>query len=464
MFYRGSIINDRISAGYFNRRLFQQAIHSAKLRSESVMPPIMQVALDLTELDRGIQIAREAFEGGADWIEAGTPLIKSAGMDSVRKLRETFPDKVIVADMKTADTGAIEVEMAAKSGASIVTILGTSDDSTIQDALRAARKYGSKIMVDLLTVSEPVRRAKEVEKMGVDHLCVHVGIDQQMVGIDTLDLLKSICEAVNIPVAAAGGLDAEKSSVAVSMGAGIVIIGGAVIRSADVTGSARKIRESIDKADVKDYKRLSMEDEIIELLWQVSTPNISDAMHRAPCMKDVRPLISGKKIVGKAVTVQTFGGDWAKTVEAIDVAGEGDVLVIFNGSRTITPWGELASHSAMNRGIVGLVIDGPVRDVEDIIEMGFPVYSTGIVSNAGEPKGFGEINAGITCGGVKVNPGDYIAGDDNGVMVLPKERAYEIARRAMEVKKNEDRVREEIRRGSTLSQVIDLYKWEKKQG
>ena len=111
---------------------------------------------------------------------------------------------------------------------------------------------------------------------------------------------------------------------------------------------------------------------------------------------------------------------------------------------------------------MALVIDGPVRDVEDIIEMRFRVFSSGVVSNAGDPKGFGEINAEITCGGIKVKPGDYIVGDDNGVMVIPKEKGYEIARRAMEVKKNEERVREEIKRGSTLSQVVELYKWEKK--
>ncbi|MDR0766974.1 MAG: orotidine 5'-phosphate decarboxylase, partial [Methanosarcinales archaeon] len=80
----------------------------------------IQVALDVVEPDRAIKIAEEATLGGADWIEAGTPLIKSAGMDIIRRLREAFPDNVIIADMKTMDVGAFEVEMAAKSGANIV--------------------------------------------------------------------------------------------------------------------------------------------------------------------------------------------------------------------------------------------------------------------------------------------------------------------------------------------------------
>lgn len=425
------------------------------------MGPKLQVALDVIELDRALTIAKESVEGGADWIEVGTPLIKSEGMDAVRILKEHFPKNKIVADMKTMDTGAIEVEMAAKAGANIVAILGVSDNSTISDALKAARKYGVELMVDIINVEDPCERAKEIEKIGVDYICVHVGIDQQMVGIDTIDLLEKISNIVNTPLAVGGGLDPENSSVAVGMGADVLIVGGNIIRSANVTESTKKIRKSIDQAKVKKRRRKSLEKETIELLMEVSTPNISDAMHRAPCMRGIRPLYPGIKVAGKAVTVQTFEGDWAKTVEAIDVCEKGDILVIYNGP-SIAPWGELASHSSKNKGISALVIDGPVRDVEDIIKMRFPVFSSGVVSNAGDPKGFGEINAEITCGGLKVKPGDYIVGDDNGVMVIPKELGYEMARRAMEVKKNEDRVREEIKRGSTLSQVVDLYKWEKK--
>ncbi|MFH0968623.1 MAG: orotidine 5'-phosphate decarboxylase / HUMPS family protein, partial [Methanobacteriota archaeon] len=80
-------------------------------------PPILQVALDLLETIRAIHIAQEAVIGGADWLEAGTPLIKSEGMAAISQLSAAFPDKMIIADMKTADTGAMEVEMAAKAGA-----------------------------------------------------------------------------------------------------------------------------------------------------------------------------------------------------------------------------------------------------------------------------------------------------------------------------------------------------------
>ena len=75
--------------------------------------PVLQVALDLTELSRAEKIAEEAVAGGADWIEIGTPLVKSEGMESIRRMRALFPDKILVADLKTSATGAVDVEMAA---------------------------------------------------------------------------------------------------------------------------------------------------------------------------------------------------------------------------------------------------------------------------------------------------------------------------------------------------------------
>ena len=419
------------------------------------------MALDLLELDRSIQIAKEAVLGGADWIEAGTPLIKSEGMNCVREMKKALPGTRIVADMKTVDTGAMEVEMAAKAGADIVAMLATSDNSTIEDALRAARQFGVQIMMDLLTVPDPVKRARELDKLGVDYICVHVGIDQQMTGRDTIDFLKQIVKEVKTPVAAAGGIDAVTGADAIANGAAIVIVGGSVVRSADVTASARKIREAIDHAEASAAPRQSLEEELISILREVSTSNISDAMHRKGAMRDIHPINLGTKIVGTAVTVQTFAGDWAKPVEAIDLAGKGNVIVIYNGSNSIAPWGGLATLSCKNRGIEGMVIEGAVRDVDEIRALNYPVFCSGIVPNAGEPKGMGEINAEITCGGQTVRPGDYIVGDESGVVVIPKERAYEVARRAKEVEKMESRLYEEIRRGKTLSQVANLKKWEK---
>jgi 3-hexulose-6-phosphate synthase / 6-phospho-3-hexuloisomerase len=424
---------------------------------------ILQVALDLLELKRALQIAHEAVSGGADWIEAGTPLIKSEGMQAIRALRETFPESVIVADMKVADTGTMEVEMAAKAGANIVCILADADDEVVQEAVRTAQQYGVRIMADLINVTDPVSRALQLEAFGVDIICAHVGIDQQMTGKDSLKLLTMLSGRIHIPIAVAGGIDAERAGDAVQCGAEIVIVGGNIVRSADVTGSARKIRNEMNSPVLKSREKRSMDEETRALLMQVSAPNVTDAMHRKGAMTGIVSICGNVKMVGRAVTVQTFAGDWAKPVEAIDVADKDAVIVINNdGGIHVAPWGELATVSCVKKGIAGVVIDGAVRDVDDIRTMKFPLFAKAVVPNAGEPKGLGEINTEISCCGQTVRPGDWITGDESGVVVIPAERAYEIARRALEVRKTEERVREEIRRGSTLSEVAQLIKWEKK--
>ncbi|MFP3908366.1 MAG: orotidine 5'-phosphate decarboxylase / HUMPS family protein [Archaeoglobaceae archaeon] len=425
------------------------------------MGVILQVALDVLELRRAIEIAEEATKGGADWVEVGTPLIKSEGMNAVRELKKLgYP---VIADMKTIDTGRAEVEMAARSGADVVSVLGVSDHSTLMEAVKAARKYGCKVMADLINSPEPIKRAKELEDLGIDYLNVHVGIDQQMTGTDPIEVLRGVLEEVSIPVAVAGGLDAERAAFCASLGATIIIVGSSIVRSSNVTESTRSIRAAVDGSKPQISKK-SKEEEIREVLNKVSTPNISDAMHRAYGMKNVHPLIRGKKIVGKAVTVYTMQGDWAKSVEAIDVAEKGEVIVIKTAGDAEAVWGELATYSCLNKGIEGVVIDGAVRDVDDIRKLGYPIFAKREIPNAGESKGFGEINVRIICGGLEVNPGDWIVGDDNGVMVLPKQQVYEIARRALEVRKHEERVRAEIvEKKRTLAEVAELYKWEKVQ-
>ena len=433
------------------------------MKGDSISKIILQLALDILNLDRAISMTKEAVPGGIDWIEAGTPLIKSEGMEAIRELKRIFPDKKIIADMKTMDTGDFETEMASKAGADIISILGASDDSTIKEAIKAAKKYNSEIMIDLINVKNKVDRAAEVQKMGAKYVCIHAGIDQQMKGENPLQDIKDVKEAVNIIIATAGGLNSENIPDVVSAGADIVIVGGAITKASNLLEATKRIRKSIDLAkpieslEFRKYKK----EELVEALKKVSSSNVSDAMHRGGAMKGIHTVVPGLKMAGKALTVKTMNGDWAKVVEAIDLADEGDILVIDTNSGNIAVWGELATWSAVMRKLGGIVIDGAVRDVDDLKEIRFPVFARYEVPDAGDPKGFGEIGCEVVCGGLKVNKGDYIIGDDSGVVVIPQEDALEIINRGIDVKEKENRIREEIKRGSTLSKVLKLKKWEK---
>jgi 3-hexulose-6-phosphate synthase/6-phospho-3-hexuloisomerase len=428
------------------------------------MKPILQLALDFVDLKRALKSAEAGIAGGVDWLEAGTPLIKSEGLHAVRELRRLFPNVTIVADMKIMDAGRTEVETAAKAGANIVDVLGASSDATIRECIQAGKNYGAKIVVDMIAVDDVLSRAKQVEDFGADYVSVHCAIDEQMEGKDPFDALRQVSEALSIPVAVAGGINSETAAKAVEAGATIVIVGGAITKAMDPKQAAREIRQGLDTGksiSTTLFKRKGAS-QIREILELVSSANLSDALHRGGVLQGIRPLFPGIRMVGQAVTVRTYPGDWAKPVQAIDVAQPGEIIVIDAGGAGPALWGELATHSAVQRNLGGVVIDGALRDSPEILAMKFPAFSRLVMPNAGEPKGFGEIGVPVTVGNMRVEPGDWLLGDDDGVVVLPKAIAVEYANRSMDVLEKENRIREEIKEGSTLSQVTELLRWEKK--
>lgn len=426
--------------------------------------PALQLALDELILARALQMAKDSVAGGVDWLEAGTPLIKSEGVDAIRTLKKEFPEHVIVADMKTMDTGGYEVEMAAKAGADVVCILGVADDDTIADAVRSADNYGCEVLVDLIGTEDPAKRAREVEELGAHYVGVHVGIDQQMRGHDPLDIVRDVSAAVTIPVSVAGGVNSASAPSMIAAGASIVVVGGAITKAEDIKAATIEIKKAMATGEagtgaIRKYGK----EEIRGAFLQASSCNISDAMHREGVIEGVRPMFQSiPKMVGTAVTVEALDGDWAKPVEAIDECGPGQVLVISAKPGNKAVWGELATNSCRVQKVEGVVIDGAARDADGIEKLGLPVFCSVIRPNAGDPKGHGSIGSVIDCGGQKVRTGDWIVGDSSGVVVIPKERALEIANRALDVKEKEARIRKEITDGGrTLGSVLELLKWEK---
>jgi len=450
-----------------------------KSSAKKVEIPPVQVALDLIDLPRAIQIAEEAVKGilaetgdiSKAWVEAGTPLIKSEGMSAVRELRAKFPGHTICADMKVMDAGATEVEIAAKAGANIVFILGCAPDSCISEAILAGKKYGVKIAADLISVKDPPQRAVELGEMGIDIVNVHVGLDQQVLGVKPIDLVREISKAVSgkVLISAAGGINSETAVQAYEAGADIIIVGGSLYKAKSPEESARKIVQSLKSGKpIKTKEFLKYDKEhLVDAFMKVSTANISDAMHRTGELRGLQPVWVGGpgelKFAGPAVTVRTYDGDWSAPVQAIDHANPGDVLVIDACQGEIAVWGELATNSCISKGVVGVVIDGAVRDIDDIRKIKFPLFARHLTPTAGEPKGFGEINAPIEVCGRKVEPGDWIIGDESGVVVVPNDMAMEMANRAIDVLEKENRIREEIQRGSTLGQTQFLAKWDVKK-
>ena len=430
------------------------------------MEPTLQVALDFLELSRALVVAREAWKGGATWIEAGTPLLKSEGLEAIRALRNEFPKAYLIADTKTLDAGRTEFEAAAKAGANCATVCVTESDSTVLECIEAGRNYGIDVCVDLLGLKGDrlIEVAKKCEEWGAHHVSLHLPIDDQMRGLDVTADLRSLRSSVTIPIAVAGGVNSETAPAMVKAGAQIVIVGGAISKSTNAEVATRTILKAIKegKAAASElFKRGSSDAEIRAILEKVSTPNLSDAMHRSGDLPGIALQTPGRKIVGPAVTVRTYPGDWAKPVEAIDVAKPGDVIIVDAGGQGPAIWGELASESCLQRKVAGIVIDGAIRDIDTIRAIGFPAAAKIVTPTAGEPKGFGEINVTIRIGGLQIAPGDWIVGDESGVVRIPRGKAVEVANRAQDVLEHENRLREEIRRKATLGSVAELHRWEK---
>ena len=264
--------------------------------------------------------------------------------------------------------------------------------------------------------------------------------------------------------AVAGGINSETAAAAAQAGADVVIVGGAITKAIDPQAAAADIRRALDtgKAVGSELFKRGTSENLRQVLSKVSTANVSIGTHNQHSLEGMMTLWTGATACGPAVTVRTMPGDYAKPVLAIDIAQPGDIIVIDAQGRPPAIWGDLATNSALNKGVAGLVVEGAVRDTAEVRSLKFPVWSRTVCSHAGEPKGHGEINQPIFISGQRICPGDWVVADDDGVMVLPAAKAVEMANRAADVLEAENRVRTEIREGkTTLGKVANLERWQK---
>lgn len=170
--------------------------------------------------------------------------------------------------------------------------------------------------------------------------------------------------------------------------------------------------------------------EVVEAFREIPAANVADTMGRSCALTSEIHLISSpsRPMVGTAVTVKARPGDNLMLHKALDMAGEGDVIILSNdGDRTHSLMGEImAVYGAHTRKIAGIVLDGPIRDIEELSQMDMPLYATGSTPGGPYKEGPGEVNVPISIGNIAVMPGDVILGDKDGVIVIPRRDALEI--------------------------------------
>jgi len=181
-----------------------------------------------------------------------------------------------------------------------------------------------------------------------------------------------------------------------------------------------------------------LDNSLIKQFSQFLTADISDLMNRLYTMSwSIKNLVNNQCILGTAITVKVFPGDNLMVHKALDIAQPGDIIVIDASSTPMNAViGDLVAQKAQHRGIAGFIVDGLIRDLKGIQEIGIPVFARGTTPIGPLHRGPGEINYPVSCGGIVVNPGDIIMGDKDGVIVIQQQSAPDILKRAYQQQEN----------------------------
>lgn len=209
----------------------------------------LQLAIDLVDTAGAIALVKEIGEDNLDIVEIGTPVVINEGLRAVKEMKAAFPNLTVLADLKIMDAAGYEVSQAVAHCADIVTILGAAEDMSIKGAVEEAKKSGKQILVDMIAVKDIATRAKELDALGVDYICVHTGYDLQAVGQNSFEDLATIKSVVtNAKTAVAGGIKMETLPEVIAARPDLIIVGGGITGQDDKQETASTMHRMLQEA------------------------------------------------------------------------------------------------------------------------------------------------------------------------------------------------------------------------
>lgn len=197
---------------------------------------------------------------------------------------------------------------------------------------------------------------------------------------------------------------------------------------------------------------------LADALGEFSTATLYEAAgKRGDMIPKIRPVVPRVKLSGIALTIRVWPGDTLAVLRAIDRASPGSVIVVDAGEcDSAAVWGGTSSKASALRSIRGCVTNGCVRDVDEIVELGFPVYSAGISPRGTMKNHAGWTNVPVSVGGVTVCPGDIVIGDSDGVVVVAATEAEGVLARARAQRAKEIDRDARVKAGEPLAKILDL--------
>lgn len=210
-------------------------------------PPYLQVALDVTDIERAKEIVRQLPASDRIVLEAGTPLVKKYGASVVHELRSVARDSFIISDLKTLDVGQVEVDVAFEETADAVVASGLGSKDTVDNFIYEAMRMGIYSIVDMMDVSDPLR-ILQTYKHPPDVVIIHRGIDEEKSGVPRWHLvseIKKVFKDKKLLVAVAGGIDPSNLKMALDAQADIIVVGRYITQSRDVNRAARDFLDQL---------------------------------------------------------------------------------------------------------------------------------------------------------------------------------------------------------------------------
>lgn len=331
--------------------------------------PLIQLALDSLDIDQTLRLANITAPY-IDIFEIGTPCIKHNGIALVKELKQRYPDKLILVDLKTMDAGEYEATPFFAAGADICTVLGVSGLPTIAGVIKAAKAHNAEVQVDLINVPDKLVCAREAAKLGAHIIGVHTGLDAQAAGQTPFADLQAIAKlGLPVRISVAGGINQVTVRQVAKTGADIIVVGAAIYGAPSPSDAAREIRELVEG---KHHKF------IMSKLAGVLGSTDSSYEARLTTMLDraSRVFIAG---AGRSGLVAKFfgmrlmhGGYDAYIVGEVVTPSirKGDLFIVISGSgetETMLAYTKRAKQMGANIGLITTKDSSTIGDLADVV-------------------------------------------------------------------------------------------------